>query len=222
MALVPFPSVESGPFTPLMFPGGVLNPTLGGTEEVLERNSRLGAMVEFPMQRHADYVDIYGFLADMDGWTRLTAVPFTHYREHVGNGSGSPTVSGAVAEGATQIASTGWGGSDPRIARGGMITISTSIGGVSVPRAYMLRRDANGTTPTLEIWPPVKDALAGGEAIEYAPNEGTLTYMRSAMRLTRPGDPAGQTLLVGGAPSRQLMRGLAIELIESVRADYTA
>ena len=89
-----------------------------------------------------------------------------------GVATGTPVISGAHVTGLTELATSGWTASQTGILKSGdWIQLGTGI----TARLYKIMQSTDsdgGGLATLDVFPPLKDALSGGESITTASCKG--------------------------------------------------
>lgn len=142
------------------------------------------------------------FLAFVDeAWGAGLAFDIEHrnYLTHNGGGTGSPLVAGASQTG-TSLNTDTWGGSDPVLRAGDLISIGT------FPRILLTADAPNlaaGAT-TLSIWPPF---YTGNSPANNAPI--TYTGVKFSCVLLQPPE-------VGNIPPGNLLLGYALSFVEAI------
>lgn len=219
MAIVPWIS-SVDPFA--YIPGRLLDQIMhrGFTAKrapVLTRSVLWRMTLTWPTLTHDERNNLDGYIERLRGSEKVARVPFGFHQRRQGGGTGTPSVS-ATSGGAILVTSSGWGGSSPFLTRGDMIGFQTTVGGQEVVRTHRITDPVTSGDLDMNIWPPLREAVGGGQAIYFMPStvgggDGRLQpaassgYLECCMALEDPGgieldpfpsNPAGH---YGNAPA---------------------
>jgi hypothetical protein len=189
--------------------GEIIDVNRGGKESVVRGAQLRTATLTFDVRdgdpTYQRLLTIMEILTGMDGTIQL---PWWGYAAQIGNGTGSPTVSALVNPGTSQVPTTGWGGTDPRLGQGAMVQLGNP------PFVYRVITDASGAAPTLTVRPRVRQPIAAGSAVIYKPDPANGVWLVNTMRLARSTDQYGTfTDAMHG-------EGLTLEFVDALRDAY--
>ena len=128
--------------------------------------------VEVPKMKRAEAEDWAGFFISLQGPVGSFLLGDPLGTTARGVATGTPVVSGAHAVGVTTLATSGWTATQTGIMKAGDWL---QLGNGVTSRLHRMMQDADsdgGGLATLEIFPPIKDALVGAESITVSSCKG--------------------------------------------------
>lgn len=145
-------------------------------EQVEPRADWWEAVVTWPQQSHNERHRMKGFFASLRGALSIVRLPIYDYRFLRGGVTGTITIlGGGVTPGDTSITVGSMSGSSPYLRVGDMVQVSGTN-----PRIYIVTANVTGTS--VPIWPPIREAIGGGNTLHSLSSSSQLkTLMRLAV-----------------------------------------
>lgn len=115
------------------------------------------------------------WLASLQGQTNIFQLGDPMHQSPFGTGAGSPVVNGGGQTGFT-LSTRGWTGGGNVMQAGDWIQIGY--------RLYQVTANATGATPTLSIWPQIRESPADGAAITVTNTQGVWRLKESVRKFS--------------------------------------
>jgi len=136
---------------------------------VLTRSVLWRMTITWPTMTHDERNFLDGYIERLHAGELVARVPFGFHQRRQGGGTGTPTTS-ATSAGADTVTTSGWGGSSPYLLRGDMVGFQSTVGGQEVVRVHRITDPLSTGDLNMNLWPPLREAVLGGQAIYFMPS----------------------------------------------------
>jgi len=192
--------------------GGLAVSPYDGSDAFTRRYSEWRCVLQWAVTTQAQAMAIEGFFSQARSRVVELNIPNFRVTASVGNHSGTLTVNGAHAAGATTLAVTGGSG---QIGVGTIICMANQ----THDRLHVVIAASGSPTSSLTIDPPLWWSRTGGEQVRYRGDGSTQTTdMRETMLLVSPLQGASLFPSPGSDTTGGYITSRAVELVSSKRA----